>query len=130
MPAYDEPLNSNPMPSLPDFWLKSLGFWAFLLPVHIAVLGVLVWTRGLFTGMVMALALFALALLGVYAVEVLLVWLNGPDVIIQGSHKSRAVRQFGPWLAGLTLGYLPVRAWYTYRDYQFKKFLENLKNER
>lgn len=119
------------MPILPDFWLKSFFFWALFVPIHIAILAVAVWARGIFAGIVIALGLFALALLGAFAVEYFVALLYGSDPIIGGgSHKGRAVRQMAPWMLGLTLGYLPVIAWTTYRNYAYRKFIESLENER
>jgi hypothetical protein len=118
------------MPTLPDFWLMSFFFWALFVPIHIAILGVAVWARGIFTGTVIALGLFALALFGAFAVEYFVALLYGSDPIIGGgSHKGRAVRQMAPWMLGLTLGYLPIGAWLSYGNYKSEKRWERLKNE-
>lgn len=117
------------MAFLPEFWFTSFAFWAFFVPVHVMLLGVAVWSRGLLAGVFIALALFALSLLGVLAVEVLFAWLTGPDIPAQGSYRSRALRTWAPWPLGVALGSLPIVAWFAYADYQFRRFMENYKND-
>jgi len=105
------------MPQLPEFWVKSLGFWALLVPVYVVLLGVFVWMLGFVAGVFLSLVFFGMSLVGTVAVETLLMWVTGPDVVGQGSYRSQALRSFAPWPLGITLACLLIGGWYKYREH-------------